>query len=111
MKTFLAKYMGSPDRDPGPPSPEAIAKGMAAWTDWMSRHAADIVVTGGPLGATKKVGPDGVSDYRNYDAGFVVVQAETHEAAAKMFENHPHFTIFPGDSVEVMECLPIPTAP
>jgi hypothetical protein len=25
-----------------------------------------------------------------------------------MFENHPHFTIFPGDSVEIMECLPIP---
>ena len=41
-------------------------------------------------------------------AGYVVVQAESHEAAAKMFEGHPHFTIFPGDSVEIMECLPIP---
>ena len=28
--------------------------------------------------------------------------------AAKMFEGHPHFTIFPGDSVEIMECLPLP---
>jgi hypothetical protein len=28
-----------------------------------------------------------------------------------MFENHPHFTIFPGDSVEIMECLPIPGQP
>ena len=37
-------------------------------------------------------------------SGYVVVQAESHEAAAKMFENHPHFTIFPGDSVEIMEC-------
>ena len=27
---------------------------------------------------------------------------------AKLFEKHPHFTIFPGDSVEIMECLPIP---
>jgi hypothetical protein len=25
-----------------------------------------------------------------------------------MFEGHPHFTIFPGESIEVMECLPIP---
>jgi len=28
-----------------------------------------------------------------------------HEAAAKLFQSHPHFTIFPGDAVEVMECL------
>jgi len=40
--------------------------------------------------------------------GYVLVQAESHEAAAKMFERHPHFTIFPGDSVEIMEVLPIP---
>jgi hypothetical protein len=25
-----------------------------------------------------------------------------------MFVGHPHFTIFPGDGVEVMEVLPIP---
>jgi len=25
-----------------------------------------------------------------------------------MFEGHPHFTIFPGESIEVMECLQIP---
>ncbi len=39
--------------------------------------------------------------------GFIVVQAESHEEAARMFEGHPHFAHFPGDSVEVMECLPI----
>jgi hypothetical protein len=25
----------------------------------------------------------------------------------KLFEKHPHFTIFPGESVEVMPILPI----
>jgi hypothetical protein len=25
-----------------------------------------------------------------------------------MFENHPHFAIFPGEAVEVMPMLPIP---
>ena len=34
--------------------------------------------------------------------------SESHEAAAELFANHPHFMIFPGQSVEVMECLPIP---
>jgi hypothetical protein len=37
-----------------------------------------------------------------------VVRAESHEAAVKLFENHPHFAIFPGDGVEVMPVLPIP---
>jgi hypothetical protein len=81
---------------------------MAAWSQWMADHAGQVLVAGGPLGKTKKTGKDGVSDIRNKVAGYVVVQAETHEAAAKLFENHPHFAIFPGDSVEVMEQLPIP---
>ncbi|MBY0280468.1 hypothetical protein K2Z84_34470 [Candidatus Binatia bacterium] len=27
---------------------------------------------------------------------------------ARMFERHPHFAIFPGEAVEIMEVLPIP---
>ena len=38
--------------------------------------------------------------------GYVIVRAESHEAAAKVFEKHSHFAILPGDSVEIMECLP-----
>jgi hypothetical protein len=39
---------------------------------------------------------------------FVTVRAESQQDAAEMFRGHPHFTIFPGDADEVMECLPIP---
>jgi hypothetical protein len=65
---------------------------------------------GAPLGRTKLVLPAGVSDIRNNMAAFVIVQAESHEGAARLFEGHPHFTLFPGEGVEVMECLPIPSA-
>jgi hypothetical protein len=41
-------------------------------------------------------------------AAYVIVWAESQEAAARLFERHPHFAIFPRDGVEVMECLPIP---
>jgi hypothetical protein len=41
-------------------------------------------------------------------AGAGRAPTEERRAAAKLFEGHPHFTIFPGDGVEVMECLPIP---
>jgi hypothetical protein len=112
MKTFLALYMATPRPDGGKPDidDETRDKGMAAWKAWMQRHADRVVDTGGPLGRTKKVGPDGVSDIRNAVTGYVVLKAESHEEAARLFEGHPHFTIFPGESVEVMEQLPIPGA-
>lgn len=110
MKSFLALYMGSMTgaTSPADLDEEAIAAGIRAWGDWMTRHADVIVVTGGPLGKTMKASKDGVTGMRNAVTGYVVVKAETHEAATALFIDHPHFTIFPGDSVEVMECLPIP---
>jgi hypothetical protein len=113
MKTFLALYMGtaSPaERAATVIGEETQAAGMAAWGSWMAQHAAAIVDGGGPLGKTKKASSDGVSDTSNAVVGYVIVQAESHEAAARMFEGHPHFAIFPGDSVEIMERLPIPGA-
>ena len=112
MKTFLALYTGEPSPDGAPPpmSEDAMKAGMAAWGDWMAKNAAVIAETGGPLGKTKKVSSAGISDIRNNAAGYVVVRADSHEAAAKLFEGHPHFSIFPGDGVEIMEVLPIPTA-
>lgn len=111
MKTFLALFMGSLSADAPSPadlSEETRNEGMAAWGAWMARHAAVIVDAGGPLGKTMKASPEGVSDTRNAVAGYVIIQAESHAAATELFRGHPHFSIFPGDSVEVMERLPIP---
>jgi hypothetical protein len=116
MKKFLAIYIGTPaaleragwnelDEEK---RKEREALGMQAWMDWGKTHAAAIVDVGTPLGKTKRASPEGISDIKNVMAGYVIIQAESHEAAAKMFANHPHFSIFPGDSVEIMECLPLP---
>ena len=110
MKNYLGIYMGQMNPTGERPDDATIARGMAAWHKWMRDNAASVVVAGGPLGKTKKVGKDGVSDIRNRMTGFIVVQAESDEAAARLFEGHPHFAIFPGDSVEVIACLPIPGA-
>ena len=85
-------------------------EGIAAWKAWMEKHQAATVGMGGPLGKTKKVTPAGIEDTSNHMGAFMVVRADSHEAAARMFQNHPHFTIFPGESVEVMPVLPIPGA-
>jgi hypothetical protein len=41
---------------------------------------------------------------------YTVVRADSRDAAAKLFDKHPHFGIFPGESIEIMPILPIPGA-
>jgi hypothetical protein len=93
--------------DPGQRKEKETA-GVAAWKQWVAAHQGAIVDQGTPLGTTKQVSNSGVSDIHNNLTAYTVVQADSHEAAARMFEGHPHFTVFPGESVEVMECLPLP---
>ena len=83
-------------------------RGIAAWKGWVEKHQSSLVAMGGPLGKTKKVDSQGIADVTNAMGAFTVVRAASHEAAAKMFEDHPHFSIFPGESVEIMPVLPIP---
>ena len=52
-------------------------------------------------GKTKRVTASGVSDTRNDIMLYSFVEAESHEAAANAFENHPHLQI-PQASIEVM---------
>ena len=116
MKKFLAVYIGTADARArsGWDALDENARsareheGMSAWFQWGIANAGSIVENGSPLGKTKRAARDGIRDVKNNLVGYVLVQAESHEAAAKLFENHPHFAIFPGDSVEIMECLPLP---
>jgi hypothetical protein len=116
--TYLAVFRGSkasPRRQAWDALPESERRakereGVAAWKAWVEKHHDAITAMGGPLGKTKKVTQRGIDDTGNDLGAFTVVRAESHAAAAGMFEGHPHFTIFPGDSVEIMPVLPIPGA-
>lgn len=116
MKQFLAVYTGTTaarersgfDQLNAAERAKLEKEGMAAWVAWGQKHKGAIVFNGGPLGKTKRAGLNGVTDIKNNLAGFVVVKADSHEAAAKMFEGHPHFAMFPGEAVEIVECLPLP---
>ena len=119
MKKFMAIFTGNPaafekwQKSHSDPARRAAAEkaGMEAWMQWGKTHQEAVLDHGGPLGKTKRVTQAGVADIRNQMAGYTILEAESHEAAAKMFLNHPHFTIFPGDGVEIMELLPIPEIP
>ena len=114
--TYLAVFLGSktsPKTTAWFALPEAErrakeSEGMAAWKGWVDKHQSAIVGMGGPLGKTKKISQAGIEDVSNAMGAYTIVRAESHEAAAKLFENHPHFTMFPGESIEVMPVMPIP---
>ena len=114
MKRFVAIYLGSAtalarwkatdDRK----RKEQEKAGMDGWMTWVKENEASIVDLGSPLGKTKRINAKGISDTKNEITAYTIVQADSHGAAAELFANHPHFMIFPGQSVEVMECLPLP---
>ena len=116
MKRFLAMYIGTAtalekaqwNELPAEERQKREHAGFEAWMKWGTVHAKAIVDPGSPLGTTKRAAPEGMRDIKNTLVGYVIVEAQSHEAAAKLFAEHPHFTVFPGDSVEIMECLPVP---
>ena len=115
--TYLAVFLGSkssPKRAAWNALPETERRakeqeGIAAWKAWVEKNHAAIVSMGGPLGKTKKVTQKGIENTSNEMGAYMVVRADSQEAAAKLFERHPHFMLFPGESVEVMPILPIPS--
>jgi hypothetical protein len=116
MKKFLAVYIGTASAlekfeqrfQDAEKRRQQERAGMEAWGQWVVSNGQSIVDHGAPLGKTKRVSAEGISDIRNNLAAYTIIQAESHEAATRMFAGHPHFAIFPGDSVEIMECLPLP---
>ena len=76
-----------------------------AWGKWMGEHAG-MILSSEAGGKTKRVTAGGVSDTRNDIILCSYVEADSHEAAARAFENHPHLQI-PQASIEIMAVRPM----
>jgi hypothetical protein len=81
------------------------AIGIPALIAWDENHADQIVYSGGPLGRTLRVTDDGTASAVNELTAFVVVRAPSLEAAAQLFKDHPHMTVFPCHAVDIMPIL------
>ena len=111
MKKFLVLYMAPSaqfEQMMKNATPEQQQKGMDAWMTWMSANKASLVDGGAPLGKTKRVDANGAKDTKNEVGGYSVVQADSHDAAAKIFgKDHPHLQM-PGAWIEITEIMPVP---
>jgi hypothetical protein len=111
MRKFMVLYMASKaefEKMMKNSTPEQHQKGMEAWMKWMNENKTSLVDSGAPLGKTKRVDSNGASNTKNEIGGYSVVQAESHDSAAKMFgKEHPHLQV-PGAWIEIVEIMPLP---
>jgi hypothetical protein len=76
--------------------------GLKQWAEWEEKNAAAFLDRGGMVGKTLRVTRSGSAKAVNQFCGYIVVEAESVEAAARLFEHHPHFSTFPGDGIDIM---------
>jgi hypothetical protein len=107
LKKFLVLYLvpvdvlaGWAKTDPAIRKP-AEEKMQAEWGRWTGQHAKMITLTEA-AGKTKAVTAAGIGDIKNEIMLYSIVEADTHDSAAKAFASHPHLTI-PQSSIQVME--------
>ena len=113
MKRFLVTYLAPASviadwKKTDPNTRKAAEEKMQAdWKKWMSDHASMFADVDAGVGKTKAVTQKGTSDTKNDIMLYSVVQADSHEAAARSFAGHPHLQI-PQSSIEVMEIHALP---
>ena len=101
----LAAFLARPEAEQ-----DAIDEaGLKAWAEWRERHAAAVVGADVMVGKTKRVTRAGIADAENPIAGFLLVEAADIDAAARLFRDHPHITVFPGDGIDVMPVVSEPS--
>ncbi|MBU6321611.1 MAG: hypothetical protein KGI78_02265 [Patescibacteria group bacterium] len=93
----IAEWMEKPEEERK--AEEQKMKGE--WDAWLAVHK-DAVLNTIALGKTKKVTSAGVEDTKNDMMLSSYVAADSLEAAAELFKDHPHFGIS-GATIEIME--------
>ncbi|HEX8993864.1 MAG TPA: hypothetical protein VF803_01275 [Candidatus Paceibacterota bacterium] len=75
---------------------------MRQWQEWMDSHESVILDKGLPLGKTKRITSSGITDIKNDLNWYLVIEAESHDAAAELLKDQPHLDI-PSAYIEVMD--------
>jgi hypothetical protein len=109
MKKYLAIFNGGlSEGEKMEITPLEYKAFMEEWMKWAQENSQSIVDNGTPLGKTKKIDSMGTTDIKNQMVTYTILQAESHDDVARILARHPHVTLFPKGSIEVMECLPMP---
>src|SRR3989344_7264829 len=111
MKKFFVLYMASSAdfqkvmAEMGKISKEQQKESMKEWEEW--GKGKGVVDMGAPLGKTKRATSSGVKDVKNEVGGYSIIEAESHDEAAKNMQSNPHFKMIPDAWIDVMEIMPM----
>ena len=110
MSRYIALLIGAAEPQEKASVPDDVSERfMKAWGEWHADHFDAIVESGAPLGPNRRVTHDGTEAVPNQLVAWMIVEAESADHAAAMFARHPHVMLMPGNAVDVMELLPVPT--
>jgi hypothetical protein len=107
MKKFLVLYRSSisAKQQMASATPEQGKAGMDAWMGWAKRSGAALVEMGAPTGDSTLL--RGAASTPGFIGGYSIVQADSVDAARKLFDAHPHFEA-PGGAIELLELISMP---
>ncbi len=105
MKFLVTYQMPHTGLDAWMQLPEDVRKAQelqmqSEWNAWMAAHASIITESAG-VGKPKRITGAGIEDTRNDIMMYSFIEAESLDAAAELFKDHPHFGI-PNSWIEVM---------
>jgi hypothetical protein len=109
MKKFLVLYLSetSAAEMMANATPEQAKAGMEAWMQWSNRAGSAIVDLGMPLGNPTQIAASSSGASKSKVSGYSIVQADSMDAARKVLNGHPH-TMMPGNTIDLLEFLPMP---
>lgn len=70
------------------------------WDAWMAANKSMMAGPTAGVGKTKRVTPQGAADAKNDIMMYSIVEGESQEEVAKVFEGHPHLEI-PGAWIDI----------
>ncbi len=83
---------------------ERLKNGSLALERWHQKYFKKIIYQKCDLDSvTMQVSKAGIQEVPSQMGGFLMVEAGSKQEAAEMFLDHPHFSLFPGDSVDILE--------
>lgn len=101
MPNYVLAYHGGKK----PETPEEGKKQMARWKDWLAGLGDAVVNPGTPLGMSKTVSADGVTDGGGANPlnGFTIVTADSMDSALEIAKACPYVEMGTIEVAQVME--------
>lgn len=109
MSQFLVLYnsLMSADEQMAGATPEQAKAGMDAWMAWAGEAGDAVIDLGMPVQPKLLVTADNTTESTSKTAGYSILHGESEDDVSALLAKHPHLQVS-GNSIEVLEILPMP---